>query len=96
MRTRSSESLDSKSRRHSPGYGFLPENAALPAAAVESTNLTFIGPSPDSIRAMGRQSRGEDRQLKEAGIPTVLDLKAWNQITISKKSRQRDRLTCKP
>ena len=33
-----------------PGYGFLSENASF-ALAVASANLTFIGPSADSIRA---------------------------------------------
>ncbi len=52
-----------------PGYGFLSENAAF-AAAVASANLTFIGPSADSIRLMGDKAESKIR-MKEAGVPTV-------------------------
>lgn len=52
-----------------PGYGFLSENASF-AAAVESANLTFIGPSAASIRAMGDKAESKIR-MKEAGVPTV-------------------------
>jgi acetyl-CoA carboxylase biotin carboxylase subunit len=52
-----------------PGYGFLSENASF-AAAVASAQLTYIGPSADSIRAMGDKSESKLR-MKEAGVPTV-------------------------
>src|SRR5689334_17770738 len=41
-----------------PGYGFLSENASF-ALAVESAKLTFIGPSADSIRAMGDKAESK-------------------------------------
>ena len=52
-----------------PGYGFLSENASF-AAAVESAGLTFIGPSADSIRAMGDKAESKIL-MKQSGVPTV-------------------------
>jgi acetyl-CoA carboxylase biotin carboxylase subunit len=52
-----------------PGYGFLSENASF-AAAVASAQLTFIGPSADSIHAMGDKAESKIR-MKQAGVPTV-------------------------
>ena len=37
-----------------PGYGFFSENAGF-AAAVHDAGMTFIGPSPDAIAAMGNK-----------------------------------------
>src|SRR5215216_1273810 len=52
-----------------PGYGFLSENAQF-AAACESAGLTFIGPSPDSIRKMGLKSTAR-KIMAEAGVSIV-------------------------
>ena len=52
-----------------PGYGFLSENADF-AEAVESAGLTWIGPTPRSIRQMAYKI--EAKQLAaEAGVPLV-------------------------
>jgi acetyl-CoA carboxylase biotin carboxylase subunit len=61
--------LDSKADAVHPGYGFLSENASF-AAAVESAKLTFIGPSADSIRAMGDKAESKIA-MKKARVPTV-------------------------
>lgn len=61
--------LDSQAEAIHPGYGFLSENASF-AGMVESANLTFIGPSADSIRAMGDKAEAKMR-MKAAGVPTV-------------------------
>ena len=61
--------LDSKADAIHPGYGFLSENASF-AATVDSAHLTFIGPSADSIRAMGDKAESKIL-MKQSGVPTV-------------------------
>ncbi|MFN8380366.1 MAG: acetyl-CoA carboxylase biotin carboxylase subunit [Anaerolineales bacterium] len=61
--------LDSKADAIHPGYGFLSENASF-ASAVESAGLIFIGPSADSIRAMGDKAESKIL-MKRSGVPTV-------------------------
>src|ERR1051325_7567583 len=52
-----------------PGYGFLAENEDF-AAACRDAGLVFIGPSPESIRAMGNKAGAKDI-MREAGVPVV-------------------------
>ena len=52
-----------------PGYGFLAENAAF-AARVIAAGLTWIGPTPEQIDAMGDKERAR-RIASVAGLPVV-------------------------
>jgi acetyl-CoA carboxylase biotin carboxylase subunit len=52
-----------------PGYGFLAENAEF-AETCKASNIAFIGPSAEQIRAMGDKATAR-RLAKEAGVPTV-------------------------
>ncbi len=52
-----------------PGYGFLSENAEF-ARALAKAGVTFIGPPPDAIAAMG--DKIESKKLADAaGVSTV-------------------------
>ena len=50
-----------------PGYGFLAENIHF-AEICKSCNITFIGPTPDQMRAMGDKACARET-MRKAGVP---------------------------
>lgn len=52
-----------------PGYGFLSENADF-AQSVIDAGLIWVGPNPDSIRAMGLKDAAKERMIA-AGVPVT-------------------------
>lgn len=52
-----------------PGYGFLAENARF-AEICADHQITFIGPTPDAMRAMGDKSTARET-MHRLGVPTV-------------------------
>ena len=60
-----------------PGYGFLSENAEF-AQAVIDAGLIWVGPKPDSIRAMGLKDAAK-KLMAEAGVPVTPGYLGENQ-----------------
>jgi len=73
-----------------PGYGFLAENAHF-AEICESCNITFIGPSPQTIRSMGDKVNAK-ATMRKAGIPLTPGgsgiIKSKEEaVTVAKKTK---------
>ena len=61
--------LDTGAEAIHPGYGFLSENAGF-AEAVCNAKLTWIGPPPEAIRAMGLKDAAK-ALMEKHGVPVT-------------------------
>jgi len=52
-----------------PGYGFLSENAEF-SRACKKNGILFVGPTPETIEAMGDKGRAKTL-MKKTGVPTI-------------------------
>ena len=52
-----------------PGYGFLSENPEF-ADMVESCDITWIGPAPETIQKMGNKSLAK-QMMDQSGVPVI-------------------------
>ncbi len=60
-----------------PGYGFLSENPAF-ARALKKAGITFIGPAPESMEAMGLKDAAK-ALMADAGVPITPGYHGDNQ-----------------
>ena len=61
-----------------PGYGFLSENPSL-AEACQRFGITFIGPSPESLRLAGNKIEAV-KVAEIAGLPTLRSVNAYTDL----------------
>ncbi|MDP3767560.1 MAG: acetyl-CoA carboxylase biotin carboxylase subunit [Dehalococcoidia bacterium] len=52
-----------------PGYGFLAENPHF-SEICQDVKITFVGPTPQAIEAMGNKSQARER-MRAAGVPVI-------------------------
>jgi pyruvate carboxylase len=61
--------LDAGADAIHPGYGFLSENPEF-AEACAAAGITFVGPSPDTMRLLGNKVAARELAVK-AGVPVM-------------------------
>ncbi|MFB6242820.1 MAG: acetyl-CoA carboxylase biotin carboxylase subunit [Halobaculum sp.] len=53
-----------------PGYGFLAENADFAERVRDAEGITWVGPDPEPMRALGEKTKARSI-MSEAGVPIV-------------------------
>ena len=71
-----------------PGYGFLSENPDF-AAAVEAAGLIWVGPTADTIRAMGLKDRAKEI-AEAADVPVLPGYRGDDQTLKTLKAAAKD------
>ncbi|WP_022798848.1 acetyl-CoA carboxylase biotin carboxylase subunit [Thermus islandicus] len=69
-----------------PGYGFLAENATF-AEMCREHGLTFIGPTPENMRALGDKATAR-KVAREVGVPTVPGTDEVESVAEAKRAAQ--------
>ncbi|MEB3347317.1 acetyl-CoA carboxylase biotin carboxylase subunit [Aquimarina gracilis] len=67
-----------------PGYGFLSENATF-AQRCKDEGITFIGPKPEAIEAMGSKSRAKEI-MEQSGVPVIPGYRGKDQSNATLKT----------
>lgn len=67
-----------------PGYGFLSENSHF-ARACRTADITFIGPSPESMESLG-DKRAARQIAEEVGVPVVPGAQEINSIDDARRA----------
>ncbi|MFV0257417.1 MAG: acetyl/propionyl/methylcrotonyl-CoA carboxylase subunit alpha [Acidimicrobiales bacterium] len=69
-----------------PGYGFLSENAGFAAAVVEA-GLTWIGPAPAAIAAMGDKLAAKTT-VSGVGVPVLASVEVDDTVDVATAAKE--------
>lgn len=69
-----------------PGYGFLSQNAEF-ARKCANAGITFIGPSPEAMVALG-DKRGSSQTALKLGIPVVPGARETDSLQAARKAAE--------